>query len=226
MTESAATPPGGQRSSRERSKRRWLRRTLIAVLVLGVLGVGYFGFTLAQVVSMTNRDDVPSAHAAKAQAIIVLGAAQYDGRPSPVLKARLEHALTLYRWGIAPVIVVTGGRQPGDRFTEATAGYDFMRAHGVPDAAILREVHGNTTWESMRAASTFLKERGISQVVLVSDGYHSKRLLEIAGEVGLDARVSPSRETLSGTSRLRAQVREAVAVSIGRITGFHALDRR
>ena len=79
---------------------------------------------------------------------------------------------------------------------------------------------------SRRAASTFLGDEGISDVVLVSDGYHSKRLLEIAGEVGLDARVSPSTESLSGATRLRAEVRETLAVSIGRLTGFHLLDHR
>ena len=211
---------------RRRPRRRWVRRLGIGVLVVVVLGAGYVGVTFAQVVSTSHRDDVPNARAAKAQAIVVLGAAQYDGVPSPVLKARLDHALELYRWGIAPVVVVTGGRQPGDRFTEATTGYDYLRKRGVPDSAIRREVHGSTTWESLRAASTFLGDEGISDVVLVSDGYHSKRLLEIAGEVGLDARVSPSTESLSGATRLRAEVRETLAVSIGRLTGFHLLDHR
>jgi vancomycin permeability regulator SanA len=214
--------PGRRRTSR----RRWLRRLWIGSLVVVLLGIGYVGVTFAQVVSTSHRDDVPNARAAKAQAIIVLGAAQYDGVPSPVLEARLDHALELYRWGIAPVVVVTGGRQPGDRFTEATTGYDYLRKRGVPDSAIRKEVHGSTTWESLRAASTFLAQEGISEVVLVSDGYHSKRLLEIAGEVGLDARVSPSTESLSGSTRLRAELRETVAVSIGRVTGFHLLDHR
>lgn len=211
---------------RRKPRRRWVRRLGIGSLVVVLVGIGYVGVTFAQVVSTSHRDDVPNAQAAKAQAIIVLGAAQYDGVPSPVLKARLDHALELYRWGIAPVVVVTGGRQPGDRFTEATTGYDYLRQHGVPDSAIRREVHGSTTWESLRAASTFLGQEGIREVVLVSDGYHSKRLLEIAGEVGLDARVSPSTESLSGSTRLRAELRETVAVSIGRVTGFHVLDHR
>lgn len=211
---------------RRKPRRRWVRRLGIGLLVVVLVGIGYVGVTFAQVVSTSHRDDVPNAQAAKAEAIIVLGAAQYDGVPSPVLKARLDHTLELYRWGIAPVVVVTGGRQPGDRFTEATAGYDYLRRHGVPDSAIRREVHGSTTWESLRAASTFLAQEGIREVVLVSDGYHSKRLLEIAGEVGLDARVSPSTESLSGSTRLRAELRETVAVSIGRVTGFHVLDHR
>lgn len=214
-------------ATRSRNRRRsWPRRLLIGGLVVVVLGFAYVGFTFAQVVATSHRNDAPNAQAAKAQAIVVLGAAQYDGVPSPVLKARLDHALELYRWGIAPVIVVTGGRQPGDRFTEATAGYDFLREHGVPDSAIRKEVNGSTTWESLRATSTFLKEEGITEVILVSDGYHSQRVLDIAKEVGLDARVSPSTEMLSGATRLRAELRETVAVGIGRLTGFHLLDHR
>ena len=85
-------------------------------------------------------------------AIVVLGAAQYDGRPSPVLAARLDHALELYDDGVAPMIVVTGGRQPGDRFTEATASATYLHEHGVPDAAILRETTGRSSWESLAAA--------------------------------------------------------------------------
>jgi uncharacterized SAM-binding protein YcdF (DUF218 family) len=158
--------------------------------------------------------------------VIVLGAAQYNGRPSPVLEARLAHALQLYRWGLAPVMVVTGGRRPGDRYTEATTGYNYLRAHGVPDSAIRKEVKGGTTWESLQAAARFLHAEHIDHVILVSDGYHSLRLLEIAGEVGLHARVSPSRERLSRATRLHYQLRETVAVAIGRVTGFHLLDRR
>ncbi len=198
----------------------------MACLVLGVLGLLYVAFTFAQVVSTSHRDDAPGPGTAHAGAIIVLGAAQYNGRPSPVLKARLDHALELYRWGLAPVIVTTGGRQPGDKFTEATTGYDYLRAHGVPDSAIRKEVTGGSTWESMRAASTFLHAEGIHDVLLVSDDYHSKRLLEIAGEVNLRARVSPSPLHVHGANKLRALARETVAVSIGRIVGFHALDHR
>lgn len=202
------------------------RRIIKVVGALSVLALTYFALTFAQVVATTSRDDAKSAGAPHAQAIIVLGAAQYNGVPSPVLKARLNHALRLYRWGLAPVIVVTGGRQQGDRFTEATTGYNFLRDHGVPDRAIRKEVHGRTTWESLDSAAAFLHEEDIDRVILVSDGYHSKRLLGIAHEVGLHARVSPSHEPMSTGARTRAQFREAVAVSIGRITGYHLLDHR
>ena len=106
----------------------------------------YLSVTFVQVWRAARRDD-----ARPSDAIVVLGAAQYDGRPSPVLAARLDHAIDLYDDGIAPVIVVTGGRQPGDRFTEATAAANYLHDHGVPDDAILRETTGRSSWESLDA---------------------------------------------------------------------------
>ncbi len=223
-TNPSGSPPNGVAPGRRRKRRR--HRLLKACVVVAVLIVAYFAVTFAQVVATSHTDDAPNASAAPAQAIIVLGAAQYNGVPSPVLRARLEHALELYRWGLAPVLVVTGGRQPGDNYTEATTGYDYLRRRGVPDSAIRKEVHGRTTWESLHAAATFLHAEGITQVLLVSDSYHSKRLLGISDEVGLHARVSPSTESMSTWTRLRAEIRETVAVGIGRITGYHLLDHR
>lgn len=201
--------------------RRWVRRTLWALLAVFVLIVGYLGFTFFQVWSTSHRRD-----ARPAQAIIVMGAAQYNGVPSPVLAARLQQALTLYQQKLAPLIVVTGGRQPGDRYTEATAGYDWLRARGVPDAAILKEVTGRSTWEEMEAAARFLHARGIDDVLLVSDSYHSFRLLQIAGEVHLHAQVSPTPDHPSTGTQFRYLVRETLAVAAGRIVGYHILDHR
>ena len=127
--------------------------------------------TFVQVWRAARRDD-----ARPSDAIVVLGAAQYDGTPSPVLAARLDHALDAVRRRIAPMIVVTGGRQPGDRFTEATAAATYLHEHGVPDDAILRETTGRSSWESLAAAARFLKERDMTRVVLVSDPYHAARI--------------------------------------------------
>lgn len=224
MVASPSSAPTPARASR-RPRRR--RRIVVWVLV-GVVSVvvAYFAVTFAQVVTTGRVDDASGPDVRPAQAIVVLGAAQYNGVPSPVLRGRLQHALELYQRGLAPVIVVTGGRQQGDRYTEATTGYDWLRDHGVPDEAIRKEVQGRTTFESLRATSTFLHDEGIDDVFLVSDGYHSKRALGIAHEVGLDARVSPSRTTMSTGTRLRAELRESVAVGIGRIVGYRRLDHR
>jgi uncharacterized SAM-binding protein YcdF (DUF218 family) len=206
---------------RRHGGRRWPRRTLWALLALFVLGVGYVGFTFFQVWSTSHRRD-----GAPAEAIIVMGAAQYNGEPSPVLRARLQQALDLYNRKLAPLIVVTGGRQPGDRYTEATTGYDWLRARGVPDSAILKEVNGGSSWEELKAAARFLHERGIDRVLLVSDSYHSLRLLQIAGEVHLHAEVSPTTDRLPAGTQAKYLLRETAAVAVGRIVGYHLLDQR
>jgi uncharacterized SAM-binding protein YcdF (DUF218 family) len=143
------------------------------------------------------------------------------GVPPRRCKARLDHAFELWEDGIAPLIVVTGGRQAGDRFTEATAGYNDLRARGVPDDAIRKEVQGKTTYESLAATARFLRAEGITDVVLVSSPSHSKRLADIAGSVGLDAAISPA----AGSPSVRALARETVAVSVGRLVDYRRLGR-
>ena len=128
----------------------------------------------------------------RADAIVVLGAAQYNGRPSPVLKARLDHALELYRQGLAPMVVVTGGIGPGDRMSEATVGHKYLRAQ-VPDSAIIVRPDGRTTEESMRSVAEWMREREVARVLLVSDPFHMARLRLEARYARLEAFVSPTR---------------------------------
>lgn len=189
---------------------------MVVLLVL----ITYFGLTFVQVYRASNYDGARAA-----DAIIVLGAAQYDGVPSPVLQDRLDHALALYDLELARTIVVTGGRQEGDRFTEATAGYNYLRANGVPDEALLKEIGGTNTYESLAASARFLRERDLTEVVLVTDGYHAFRVGEIAQDLGLDATVSPTGTRLGQAAELRQITREAVAVSLGRIIGWNRLFR-
>lgn len=201
--------------------RRALRIALRAGAATIALVLLYLSITFVQVWLASRRDD-----ARPSDAIIVLGAAQYDGVPSPVLAARLDHALELYEEGIAPVIVVTGGRQEGDRFTEATAAASYLHAHGVPDTAILRETSGRSSWESLRASARFLTDRGMTKVVLVSDAYHSARIDAIASEVGLDAVTSPTRTSpIRGAAAWRRLGNETLRVAAGRLFGFGRLDR-
>ena len=185
---------------------------VVALLLLYVL------VTFLQVWHASNQD-----RREPAQAIIVLGAAQYDGRPSPVLAARLDHAVELFEAGVAPTIVVTGGKREGDRFTEAASGYAYLRRAGVPEDVILREEDGGNTWEQLAAATTFLRARGIRSAVLVSDDYHAYRLDRIAHELGLRAEVSPVDPRLPADERIRAMVRETAAVAVGRVIGFRRL---
>lgn len=178
----------------------------------------YLAITFVQVWQASRAD-----HAQKAQAIVVLGAAQYDGRPSPILAARLDHAIELWRDGIAPRIVTTGGNRPGDRFTEASAGASYLIRHGVPATSIELEVQGASSWESLAAAARFLRKEGVTDVVLVSSPWHALRIEKIAAEVGLQGRASPAPERESGGKRLYHLSRETVAVAIGRIIGHRRL---
>ncbi|HEV8628284.1 MAG TPA: YdcF family protein [Acidimicrobiia bacterium] len=195
-----------------------LRRGLLVAVVLPVL---YFAVTFFQVWQTSRRDE-----ARPAQAVIVLGAAQYDGRPSAVLRARLDHAADLYLRKIAPVVVVTGGKLEGDRFTESAASANYLHTKGVPDEAILREVQGRTSWQSLAASARFLKDRGIREVVLVSDPFHAARIKGIASELGFKAVTSPTRTSpIQGLSEFRHMVTETAQVGIARVIGFRRLVR-
>src|SRR3954468_1224625 len=144
--------------------RRILKLALRVGAVVFAIVFMYLAVIFVQVWMAARRDD-----ARKADAIVVMGAAQFDGRPSKILTARLDHAIDLYKRGIAPTIVVTGGKQPGDRFTEAGASAIYLHEHGVPESAILRETNGKSSWQSLAAAAEFLKARNQTHVVLVSD---------------------------------------------------------
>lgn len=201
--------------------RRVLKIAFGVVAGLFALVFIYLSITFAQVYMAARHDG-----AKKSDAIIVLGAAQFDGRPSKVLQARLDHAIDLYRRGIAPTIVVTGGKQPGDRFTEADASANYLHQNGVPESAILRETNGKSSWQSLAAAATFLKERDKTHVVLVSDPYHSARIDDIAGAVGLHAVSSPTRTSpIKGAGEWRRMFTETIRVAAGRIFGYGRLDR-
>lgn len=194
-------------------------RVLAALLALLVL---YVGFTAWQVWDY-SRSGVSVDEAVQSEpvdAIVVLGAAQYDGAPSPVLEGRLRRALALYDAGRAQFIITTGSNQEGDRFTEGYAGYTFLRDQGVPDEALLFDIDGGNTYEQLTSAFAILNDRDLNSVILVSDSYHSYRLLQMADEVGLRAEVSPTELDLT----LFNLARETAAVSVGRVIGFRRLS--
>lgn len=196
---------------------------LLLKIALGLVAVvvAYVAVTFAQVWWAARHDQ-----AQPAQAIVVFGTAQYNGRPSPVLAARLDHAIDLFHRKLAPVIVVTGGNQPGDNFTEAGASAEYLLKRGVPDDDVLREVSGTTSWQSLAAAASFLGERDIKDVLLVSDPFHSYRIRAMASELGLDGHSSPTTTSpIRGFTELRYMARETAAVAIGRIVGFRRQAR-
>ena len=210
------------RSAQDRSHRVGrpvVRRVVLGVALVGALLAAYYLVTLFQV-WRAGREEGP----ASAEVIVVLGAAQYDGTPSPQLAARLDHTLDLWEDGVAPLLMVTGGKLPADRFTEAEASRTYLIERGVPESAILREDVGRNTYESLDEAADVLAAEGLDEVVLVTDPYHSLRSRLIAEEVGLDASLSPTPTTVvTGWSSFRREVFEAGGVAVGRVLGFERL---
>jgi uncharacterized SAM-binding protein YcdF (DUF218 family) len=188
---------------------RTIARLIIAGLVVVVAVVGYGAY---RIWDQGNQDD--RAHA---DAIVVMGAAQYDGRPSPVFAARLDHAIDLYHEGIAPYLIVTGGKQEGDRTTEAASARAYAMARDVPADAILAEDRSRTTLQSIRGVAALMQEHGLSTAVFVSDPSHMLRVLKMASDEGLTSHGSPTRTSpVDGDAirRLDAIVHELGALAV------------
>ena len=209
------TGPSGSTVAAKARRRLPFRRTRWAIGAVVVALVVYLGATFAHVLWASTWDEATEAKTS-AEAAVVLGAAQYDGTPSAVFRARLDHAAELYFDEVVPRIVVTGGRAEGDRFTEAYSGLRYLIAAGVPEDDLIVVDDGRSTWESLAASGRVLRGEGIDTVVLVSDPYHSLRLKGIAHEVGLTAFVSP----VEMSSPTRQVIRETGAVAIGRVIGY------
>lgn len=188
---------------------------LVAIAVVGSLGLA--GFATYRIYEQGQRDERPAA-----DAIVVMGAAQYDGSPSPLFAARLDHAVNLFLDGVAPRLIVTGGKAEGDRTTEAASGRDYAIAHGVPAGAIQAEDRSRTTLESIRGVAALMAEDGIKRAIFVSDPSHMLRVLQMASDVGIQAYGSPTRtsplehDTVAGGL---AVIRELGALAIYLVTG-------
>lgn len=200
---------------------RWTIRA--AAVVIAALSL-YLVLTAFDVWSASNADDSTTDEWKGASgdptAIVVLGAAQYDGRPSPVLAARLDHAVELREAGVGSTIVVTGYKQDDDRFTEAYAGLKYLMSHGVPESDVLVVDDGSNTWESLSAVNHVLSRRGVERVMLVSTRYHNQRLLAIAAELGLHAGVSSVGQSAS----VPQIIGETARVAVGRVIGYRRLS--
>jgi uncharacterized SAM-binding protein YcdF (DUF218 family) len=200
-----------------------MRRDLIRLGLLALAGtVVITGYATFRIWDQGERDERRPA-----DAIVVLGAAEYDGRPSPVFRARLDHAVALYRAGLAPLLVVTGGKASGDRTTEAAVARQFALERGVPDDAILVEDRGRTTLESMRSVGDIMRKRGLRDAVFVSDRAHMLRVLRMARDQGLTSFGSPTTTSPIDAevgSRVDATVHELGALAFYFITGNAGLE--
>jgi vancomycin permeability regulator SanA len=199
--------------------RRWLVRGAIAVVAVLLLLVGGTAFRIWQYGRIDDRNH--------ADVILVLGAAQYNGDPSSILQARLNHAKTLYDEGVADHIVTVGGRQPTDKYTEAQAGDIYLSDNGVPKDRITEVNTGNDTLTSLQAAAAVLKTHGWGSAVLVSDPWHMFRSETMAEASGIDAWTSPTHSgpaVQTRSTQLRYIFRETAALLYYRVTKAPADD--
>src|SRR5205809_5295950 len=189
-----------KRAARARRAAKILRR-ILTILVVTVFAL--WAISASAVLIWSARDE-----ARPAQAIVVLGAAQYAGKPSPVLRARLDQALELWNRHLASLLILAGGTGAGDTTSEAAVGRNYARKHGVPDSAILVENEGRTTSESMRAVAAMLEVRGLQSALLVSDPFHMLRLRFLARRFALTPSTSPTKtSTISPTRKARGKNR-------------------
>jgi uncharacterized SAM-binding protein YcdF (DUF218 family) len=199
------------------SWRRWLLRgsaALVALIVLVVVGT-------AALVWHTGRTD----DRRQSDVIVVMGAAQYDGEPSEIFAARLDHAAALWRAHVSPRIVTIGGNRPGDRFTEASAGARYLERHGVPAEDVVQVPAGSDTLLSLRATAVELRKHGWKTAVLVTDPWHSLRSRQMARDLSIDAVTSPvhSGPAVRGrTTEMRYIARETAAYLFYRL--FHRVS--
>jgi uncharacterized SAM-binding protein YcdF (DUF218 family) len=196
-------------------RRPWLKIGGLFVLLLVSYPL-YIGF---QVWSQSHKDENHSA-----DAIVVLGAAQYDGDPSPIFQARLDQAAYLYDEGFSPVVIVTGGKQAGDRFTESEAGANYLVSQGIPNDAILNENQGRTTLESLRGVREMAVGRGIDSVLLVSDPMHSERLKRIAIDLDFDEAYTSPASYIS-LNRSRATKAKELVHEVASIVSYELFDK-
>jgi uncharacterized SAM-binding protein YcdF (DUF218 family) len=199
--------------------RKIIKLVVKVVLFVVFAAAIYFVVTFVQV-WLTSRQSDPQP----SQAIVILGAAQYNGVPSPDLLARLEDAYALYREHLAPLIVATGAKEPGDNYTEAWSEAHWLEQQGVPSSAVW-QVGGRTTWQNLTLAEGRLKQRHLDKVLIVTDGFHEDRCLAISSELGLDAKPVPATSSpITGWSTFPYFMKEAAAVAIGRIIGYSHLE--
>ncbi|MFI6869126.1 YdcF family protein [Nocardia sp. NPDC050406] len=196
---------------------RWTARLLIGAVLAGLVVVGGTAVRVWQVARITDYS--------KADAIVVLGAAQYDGTPSTVFEARLDQAYNLFQKGVAPLVVTVGGKQMGDNYTEAASGKNYLKSRGIPADRILAVETGSDTLKSVEAVAQALQARGKTSTVLVSDPWHSLRTRTMARDAGLEAWTAPTRTgpaVYTRESQAHGIFRETFALLWYRISHYSA----
>lgn len=187
------------------SKPRFLSRFLGTLVAIALIWIG-------AVYWMVSRQ-ADTDESRQADAIVVFGAAEYAGRPSPVYRARLDHAYTLFKEGMAPLIITTGGGAQDPRFTEGGVGRDYLVSRGVPDRNVIAETLSSDTSQSASRVATILRANGLRSCIAVSDGYHMFRVKQMLNREGITAYASPRPDSRlpSRWERFRLKLREVVS---------------
>ena len=200
----------------EAAKQHLLRRWWLRLLCLAVLGVlAFLVITAVQIVKAASQQEVPHA-----DVIVVFGAAEYSGRPSPVLKARLDHALDLFHRGVASVLITTGGAASDPKFSEGGVGKDYLMRHGVPERSLIAETQGRDTSESAVRVGVIMHANSLHSCVAVSDAYHVyriRKLLEHAGVGPVYVAPRPDSRPHGVVQRALAVLREATSYMLWRV---------
>lgn len=199
-------------SSAPQQQRRHSRHWFLWLVAAGAGVVAAFvGVTSARIVEQARRDEVRHA-----DVIVVFGAAEYSGHPSPVYRARLDHAYDLFRAGIAPVVITTGGAGEDPQFSEGGVGHDYLVKRGIPESAVIAETQGANTAQSAERVATIMKANGMHNLVAVSDAYHEYRIKQLLEGQGVTVFAAPRPGSLphSFHQRVLAVLREAVSYTL------------
>jgi uncharacterized SAM-binding protein YcdF (DUF218 family) len=191
-----------------RNPKRWILIVIAASLII-YISVNYYRIARQSTLDETRRADV----------IVVFGAAEYAGKPSPVFRARLDHGLTLYKQGIAPFIITTGGNGDDPTFSEGGVGREYLISVGVPESKIIAETQGQDTNESAQRVAAITKANKMSTCVVVSDGYHIYRIKRMLADQGVTAYGSPRPGTknLAARQRVTLFLREVLSLTLWRL---------
>ena len=179
-----------------------VRWWLLLLILLAVVLISFFVSTASRIVQAASLQEVPQA-----DAIVVFGAAEYSGRPSPVLKARLDHALDLFHRGVAPVVITTGGAASDPVFSEGGVGKDYLMRHGVPERSIIAETQGSDTSQSAVRVAVIMHANGLRSCVAVSDAYHVFRIRRLLEHENVRVYIAPRPD-----SKPRSVYQRATAV--------------
>jgi uncharacterized SAM-binding protein YcdF (DUF218 family) len=192
-------------STKRRSSSPLLLRLLILAVAIPAL---FLAVTAVQVVRTASLEEIHPA-----DALVVFGAAEYSGRPSPVLRARLDHAFDLYEQHVAPVVITTGGAAADPKFSEGGVGKDYLLHRGIPENALIAETQGSDTAQSARRVAGILHANGMHSCVAVSDAYHVFRIRKLLEHEGVQVYVAPRPGSLPHTfwARIEAVSRESLS---------------